>query len=105
MTLTLSCRNMADLSTNTPSDGAPMTTANPAYEMMKQGGGQSSEYELINVSAGTDPCITRAEGKAYETPALPPSHPSLPAIPTVEDMDVAGEVKADVVYDSIPGDQ
>ena len=97
MTLTLSCRDMADLSTS-----APMTAANPAYEIMKQGGGQSIEYELINVSAGTDPCIT---SKAYETPALPPSHPSLPAIPTVEDMDVAGEVKADVVYDSIPGDQ
>ena len=99
----LLCRNGADLSRNTQ---APTTATNPAYELMKQGdGNKGCDYELVNVSPGADLHITKTEPKAYEIPALPPSHGSLPAIPTVEDVDVAREVKAEIVYDSTPGDQ
>ena len=82
------CRNAADLSRNLQ----PLTTAtNPAYELMKQGEGKNSDQ--VNVSAGTDLPITEAE---YEVPDLPPSQQALPAIPTVEDVGVAKEVKAEM---------
>ena len=99
----MACRKAADLSGNAQ---APTTATNPAYELIKQGDGKNSrDYEQVNVSAGTDLPITKTEGKAYEIPTLPPSQQPLPAIPTVEDVGVAREVKAEIVYDIIPGDQ
>ena len=99
----MACRNAADLPRNAQ---APTTATNPAYELMKQGEGKSScDYGQVNVSVGIDLPITKTEDKAYEIPALPPSQQPLPAIPTVEDVGVAREVKAEIVYDIIPGDQ
>ena len=94
------CRNAADLSRNVQT---PITTTNPAYELIKQRDG--SDYEQVSVSVRTDLPLTKTEGKAYEIPALSPSQQALPAIPTIEDVGVAREVKAEIVYDSIPGDQ
>ena len=90
--------------------GALTTTTNPAYEMTKQGGQGSHEYELVDVSPGTAPPIAEAADKTYEMP-IPPSHQPLPAIPlsvappTSGDVGVAKEGEEEGVYDNIPGDQ
>ena len=91
--VTLPCRlNAGDLSTDTP---APSTAPKPAYEMLKEEGGQDSyEHELM--SPETDPRITRAEDNDYEIPSQPIScqpppakQPVTVALPTNEDVGVA----------------
>ena len=108
--VTLPCRlNAGDLSTDTP---APSTAPKPAYEMLKEGGGQNSyEHELVKMSPETDPRITSAEDNDYEIPSQPIScqpppakQPVTVAPPTDEDVGVAGEGKGVVVYDHMPGD-
>ena len=69
-------RNVVDLSMSTHKGGALTTTTNPAYEMTKQGGQGSHEYELVGVSPGTAPPIAEAADKTYEMPS-PPSHQPL----------------------------
>ena len=65
------------------------------------------EYELVGVSPGTAPPITKAADKTYEMPA-PLSHQPLPAIPlsvalpTGGDMGVAREREEKGVHDNIP---
>ena len=59
--------------------GTLTTTTNPAYEMTKQGGQGSQEYELVGVSPGTAPLVAKAADKSYEMPS-PPSHQPLPAV-------------------------
>ena len=103
-------RNVVDLSMSAHKGGALTTTTNPAYEMTKQGGQGSHEYELVGVSPGTAPPIAKAADKTYEMPS-PPSHQPLPAIPlsvappTGGDVGVAKEGEEEGVYDNIPGDQ
>ena len=87
--------------------GALTTTTNPAYEMTKQGGQESHEYELVGVSPGTAPPIAKAADKTYLMPS-PPSHQPLPAIPLPVAPPTGGDVgvaKEGGVYDNIPGDQ
>ena len=105
-----SYRNVVDLSMSAHKGGAPTTTTNPAYEMVKQGeggGGQGShEYELVGVSPGAG---AKAADKTYEMPS-PPSRQPLPTIPlsvappTGRDVGVAKEGEEEGVYDNIPGD-
>ena len=92
--------------------GALKTAINPAYELVKEKGGQSGyESEVVSVSPETDLHTTKAEGEPYLTPVPPPTHhplsaiPPLVAPPTGEDSGVAREEKAEVMYESISGDQ
>ena len=58
------------------------TATNPAYEIMKQGGGGgqgSHEYELVD-APGTGPPVVQAEAMTYEIPS-PPSHQPLTTLP------------------------
>ena len=91
--------------------GDALTTAtNPAYEIIKQGGGGeggqgSHVYELVGLSQVTGPPIAKAADKTYEMPSLP-SHQPLPTIPlsmfppTGGDVGVAKEGEAEGVYDN-----
>ena len=84
---------MVDLSISAHKGGALTTATNPAYEMTKQGGQGSHEYELVGVSPGTVPPIAKAADKTYEMPS-PPSLPDIPlsvAPPTGGDVGVAKE--------------
>jgi hypothetical protein len=88
-------------------------TTNPAYEIMKQGGGGggqgSCEYELVDVSPGIGPPVAKATDKTCEIPSPPTCQP-LPDIPLsvtpptggVEGVAIEGEEEG--VYDNIPGD-
>ena len=76
--------------------------------MMKLGGQDGPEYEVVSVPPETNPPLAQT---AYEIPSLPPSHQPLPAIPlpvappTGEDVGVAKEEEEEGMYDNIPGDQ
>ena len=84
------------------------TTANTAYDRMKQGGSLESEYELVSYPSGGPPPAKYLEGM-YEVPLPPPSRQPLPAIPLPvaihTSLNVGGAEEEKVIYEHIPGDK
>ena len=105
-----------DLSVPAHEDNVVTTGTNPAYEMVNQVGGgggegggdgggkqESHEYEVVDVSQGTE-----AADETYEMPS-PPSCQPLPTIPlsvappTGGDVGVVEEREEESTYYNIPG--
>ena len=100
-------RDALESSPDIQKGGSIPTTTNTAYEMMKLGGQDGPEYEVVSVPPETSPPLVKI---ADEIPSLPPSHQPLPVIPLPEAPPgggggVAKEEEEEGMYDNIPGDQ
>ena len=84
------------------------TTANTAYDMMKQGGRLEGEYELVSCPPGGPLPSKYLEGM-HEVPSPPPSRQPLPTIPlplvTPTSLNVGRAEEERVIYEHIPGDK